>query len=166
MDGPVDGLPGRRRGRAVGEDLRAAAVAAVLREGMSIRAAARRFGLTRRSVGNWVRRLRERGHVRPDRKGGSISRIEPERERILRILARRPGLSMYGLRDALAAEGLEFHPTTVQRFLRRHGLDRETRLVQPHDWARLPDRFRREIERRHIVLRCRPEPCKPANGGQ
>ena len=26
-------------------------------------------------------------------------------------------------------------------------------LVQPHDWARLPERFRREIERRHTVLR-------------
>ena len=32
---------------------------------------------------------------------------------------------MYGLRDALAAEGLEFHAATVQRFLRRHGLTRE-----------------------------------------
>jgi len=130
MDGPVDGLPERRPGRAVGEDLRAAAVAAVLREGMSIRAAARRFGLTRGSVGNWVQRYRERGHVRSDRKGGSISRIEPERERILRILEARPRLSMYGLRDALAAEGLEFHARTVQRFLKRHGLDRETRLAR------------------------------------
>ena len=54
----------------------------------------------------------------------------PERERILRILARRPGLSMYGLRDALAAEGPDFHPTAVQRFLRRHGLTRETRLAR------------------------------------
>ena len=130
MDGPVDGLPERRQGRAVSEDMRAAVVAAVLREGMSIRTAARRFGLTRSSVGNWVKRLRERGHVRPDRKGGRRSMIEPERERILRILARRPGLSMYELRDALAAEGLEFHATTVQRFLRRHGLTRETRLAR------------------------------------
>ena len=51
MDGPVDGLPERRRGRAVSEDLRAAAVAAVLREGMSISAAARRFGLPGSTVG-------------------------------------------------------------------------------------------------------------------
>ncbi len=138
MDGSTGGLPERRRGRAVGEDLRAAAVAAVQREGMSIRAAARRFGLSRSSLGNWVRRFSERGHVRPDRKGGSRSRIEPERERILRILSRRPELSMYELRDALAAGGLEFHATTVQRFLRRHRLDRETRLA----------RRRRERERR------------------
>ncbi len=139
MDGSTDGLPERRRGRAVSEDLRAAAVAAVLREGMSIRAAARRFALPRSNVGNWVQRYRERGHVRPDRKGGKPSRIEPHRERILRILAARPGLSMYGLCDALAAEGLVFHPTTVQRFLRRHRLDRETRLArrQPRKrWTR------------------------------
>ena len=130
MDGPVDGLPARRRGRAVGEDLRAAAVAAVLREGMSISAAARRFGLPGSTVSVWVQRFRERGHVRADRKGGRRSTIEPERERILGILARRPGLSMYGLRDALAAEGLEFHAATVQRFLKRHGLTRETRLAR------------------------------------
>ncbi len=141
MDGPVDGLPGRRRGRAVGEDLRAAAVAAVLREGMSIRAAARRFGLPKSSVWGWVKRFRERGHVRADRRGGRRSQIGPERARILRILEARPGLSMYGLRDALAAEGLEFHPTTVQRFLRRHGLTRETRLARrPRKRKRWTDR--------------------------
>ncbi|MCY4504147.1 MAG: helix-turn-helix domain-containing protein [Alphaproteobacteria bacterium] len=130
MDESTDGLPERRRGRAVSEDLRAAAVAAVLREGMSIRAAARRFGLPRSSVGNWLERFRERGHVRPDRRGGRRSRIEPEQERILRILEARPGLSMYGLRDALAAEGLVFHPATVQRFLRRHRMEREIRLAR------------------------------------
>lgn len=79
MDGSTDGLPERRRGRAVGEDLRAAAVAAVLREGMSTRAAARRFGLPRSSVGVWVKRFRERGHVRPDRKGGRPARIDRAR---------------------------------------------------------------------------------------
>ncbi len=118
------------RGRPVGEELRRLAVAAVLEEGMSISAAARRFGLSRDSIGRWVKRFRERGHVRRERMGGSASRIEPERERIVRILAKRPGLSMYGLRDALAAEGLEFHAATVQNFLKRHGLERERRLAR------------------------------------
>ena len=68
--------------------------------------------------------------MRADGRGGRRSTIEPERARILRILEARPGLSMYGLRDTLAAEGLEFHATTVQRFLRRHGLTRETRLAR------------------------------------
>ncbi len=69
--------------------------------------------------------------MRADPTGGRRpSRIEPQRERILRILAARPRLTMYGLRDALAAEGFAFHVTTVQRFLKRHGLERERRLAR------------------------------------
>ena len=108
-------------------------MAAVLHESMSIGAAARRFGLPRSTLSQWQKRFRERGHLRPDRQGGGTpSRIEPERERILRILEARPDLSMYGLRDALAAEGLAFHATTVRNFLKRHGLERD-RLLARHE---------------------------------
>ncbi|MYE01405.1 MAG: helix-turn-helix domain-containing protein [Alphaproteobacteria bacterium] len=120
----------RRGGRPVNEELRGLAVAAVLEGGMSAAAAARHFALAASSVRRWIRQFRECGHVRPEIIGGSDSRIEPERERILRILAARPAISMYGLRDALAAEGLVFHATTVQRFLKRHGLDRDRRLAR------------------------------------
>ena len=126
--GPAGALPELRQGRPVGTDLRGVAVAAVVERGMSAAAAARHFGLGEASVRLWVRRFRERGHVRPDRQGGSASRIEPERERILRILEAQPRLSVRGLRNALAAEGLAFDASTVQRFLKRHGLQRERRL--------------------------------------
>ena len=129
-DAAAGGLQRRPRGRAVSEDLRTLAVAAVLHEGMSIGAAARRFGLSESGVGQWVRRFRERGHVRPDRRGGSLSRIEPLRERIFRLVEEQPDISMNGLRDALAAEGQVFSAMTVQRFLKRHGMDRETRRAQ------------------------------------
>ncbi len=134
-DGSKSGLAGAlwrpRRGRPIGEELRSAAVAAVVEDGMSAAAAARRFGVGKDSVRLWVQRFRERGHVRADPMGGrKPSRIEPARERILRILEARPAISMYGLRDALAAEGLEFGASTVQSFLKRHGLDRETRLAR------------------------------------
>ncbi len=128
--GPAGALPELRQGRPVGADLRGMAVAAVVERGMSAAAAARYFGLGAASVRNWVRRFRERGHVRPDRQGGSASRIEPERERILRILEARPAISVRKLRDALAAEGLAFDASTVQRFLRRHGLERDRRLAR------------------------------------
>ena len=36
---------------------------------------------------------------------------------------------MYGLRDALAAEGAAFSAMTVQRFLKRHDLQRRQRLA-------------------------------------
>ena len=126
--GPAGALPELRQGRPVGTDLRGVAVAAVVERGMSAAAAARHFGLGAVSVRLWVRRFRERGHVRPDKQGGSASRIEPERERILRMLEAQPRLSVRGLRDALAAEGLAFDASTVQRFLKRHGLERERRL--------------------------------------
>ena len=129
-DGPEAVLPGPKKGRAVNEELRGVAVAAVLREGVSATAAARRLGLGKATVCRWVRQFREHGHVRPARQGGSASRIEPERERILRILAARPELSIPGLRDALAAEGVAFHATTVRGFLKRHGLERENRRAR------------------------------------
>ena len=128
--GGLAGLPERKQGRPVGEHLRAAAVAAVVHGGMSAAAAARHFGLGAVSVRTWVKRFRERGHVRPDPMGGSASRIEPERERIFRILEARPAISARGLCDALAAEGLTFDTTTVLRFLKRHGLERDSRLAR------------------------------------
>ncbi|MDE0408718.1 MAG: helix-turn-helix domain-containing protein [Alphaproteobacteria bacterium] len=118
------------RGRPVDEEVRRLAVAAVVVDGMSVSAAARRFGLSRDSVDSWVKRFRERGHVRRERMGGSASRIEPHRERILRIIEARPAISMYGLRDALAAEGVSFSASAVQSFLKRNGLERERRLAR------------------------------------
>ena len=140
--GPAGALRRPGRGRPVGEDLRAAAVAAVVEEGMSASAAAGRFGLAASSVCRWLQRFREQGHVRRGRMGGSASRIEPHRERILRILEARPAISMYGLRDALAAEGVPFHAATVQNFLKRHGLDRARRLGRPRrkPWKRWTER--------------------------
>ena len=58
--GPEGGLPGPRRGRAVDADLRGQAVAAVVRHGMGVRAAARHFGLGEKSVQRWVKQFRER----------------------------------------------------------------------------------------------------------
>ncbi len=119
-----------RRGHAIGGHLRRRAVAAVLERGMSMRAAAQLYEVSESSVWLWVQRFRERGHVRPDRQGGGgASRIEPERERIFRILKARPGPSIDGLRKALAAEGVTFSFSTVQRFLKRHGLERKKRLA-------------------------------------
>ena len=125
---PAGGLSKPRQGRAVNVELRSLAVAAVVEEGMDAAASARRFGLGRSAVQRWVAQFREHGHVRPGRQGGcKPSRIEPEREWIFRILKARPGLTVLGLRDALAAEGLSFGRTTVHRFLVRHRPDRNCR---------------------------------------
>ena len=126
----TDLLAGRSQGLAFGEDLRRRAVAAVLDEGMTRAAAGRRFGVHPQNISRWVKRYRERGHLRPDPRGGDSRswRIEAERERIHRLLERRPGISIRALRDALAAEGAVFGLGAVQRFLKRHGLERDRRL--------------------------------------
>ena len=122
-------LTGRRRGKPAGEELRRRAVAAVLEKGMTGHAAALHFDVSERSVARWISRYRERGHLREAPRPGRPSRIEPERERIFGILEARPGLSIDGLRKALAAEGFTFSFSTVHRFLKRHGLERSKRLA-------------------------------------
>ena len=101
---------------------------------MSTRAAGRRFNVAASSVALWVKRYRERGHLLTDPRGGPPSRIEPERERIFRLLEKRPDLSIRALQRALAAEGLVFGASTLQRFLKRHGLQRRRRVA----WRRNP----------------------------
>ena len=66
----TDGLGGRRPGKAVGEDLRRRAVAAVLERGMSYRETAEKFEVCVSSVLKWVQRFRARGDVRADKRGG------------------------------------------------------------------------------------------------
>ncbi len=126
---PEGALTESRRGRAVAAQLRGRAVAAVLEEGLSVKAAAARFGLAATSVSRWVRRFRERGHVREDARGGRPSRVEAERERIVRILEARPELSSRALSEALAAEGVRLSGPTLCRFLRRHRMERSRRLA-------------------------------------
>ena len=122
--GPEDALAVSGRGRAVELGLRRRAVAAVVQEGMSARAAAARFGLGASSVSRWVNRFRERGHVEPDpRGGGRRSQVEAERERIVRILEACPELSSRALGEALAAEGVRFSDRTLRGFLKRHRME-------------------------------------------
>lgn len=98
--------------------------------------AAQLYEVSESSVWLWVQRFRERGHVRPDRRGGGgVSRIEPERERIVRILKARPALSTHGLRKALAAEGVTFSFSTVQRFLKRLAAAELIRKSRPRTGA-------------------------------
>ena len=123
----TNALAERRQGRPVDEQLRRRAVAAVVEKGMSARAVGRLFDVADVSVSRWVRAYLDGSRLRAKPMGGRASRIEPERERIFRILEARPAISARKLRDALAAEGLEFGQATVQRFLKRYGLERERR---------------------------------------
>ena len=104
-------------------------MAAVLERGMSYREAGLKFEVSATSVLRWVRRLRERGHVRADPRGARRSRIEEERARVFRILKRRPAITVPALQRALAARGLTVGDAAVKRFLKRHGPQRRQRLA-------------------------------------
>ena len=122
-------LTERKRGRPAGEGLRRRAVAAVLEKGMSGHAAARQFEVSETSVRRWIARYLERGHMRDDPRPGRPSVTEPERERIFRLLEKRPDLSVGALQRALAAEGPVVSTASLLRFLKRHGLWRRRRKL-------------------------------------
>ena len=126
----ADELAGPRPGKAVGEDLRRRAVAAVLERGMSFREAALKFEVAQTSVFRWVQRYRQRGNVRADPRRRPPSRIEPARALVFHLLKQRPKLTIPALRAALAVEGVTVSAATVQRFLERHGLQRKERLAR------------------------------------
>ena len=126
----ASGLGGARKGKAVSEDLRRWAVAAVLDDGMGVRAAARKFDVAAASVHRWLGRFRARGDVRADPPGGRPPLLAPERARVLRLLEKHPEIGDRGLRAALAAEGVAVGLSTVKRFLKLNGLQRKQRLAR------------------------------------
>ncbi|WP_288429560.1 IS630 family transposase [uncultured Agrobacterium sp.] len=103
-------------------DLRERVVAAVL-AGESSRAAAARFGVAVSSVVKWSQRYRMSGSVRPAKMGGYRKRIlEPHRAFITERLHQNPHLTLHGLKDELALQGIAVSHTTIWDFIRREGL--------------------------------------------
>ena len=84
----------------------------------------------------------------------TVASISPRRRwSLLPRLSRMRGPLPMPLRTRAMADGLllqERHRTALERALEASTIPF---LVQARDWARLPERFHREIERRHAVLR-------------
>jgi transposase len=111
-------------GRPYSMDLRERAVFAVERQGMSCRAAARRFGLAPSTVINWMTRLRRKGHVEPGQMGGHKPRTLSGAHRIW-LLARckTRDFTLRGLVEEIAAErGLKVDYRSVWEFVHAEGL--------------------------------------------
>jgi putative transposase len=108
--------------RALSNDLRERVVSAVL-SGESCRAVALRFGVAVSSVVKWSQRYRATGSVTPGKMGGHRKpRLAPHRAFILERIKQTPHLTLYGLRDELAARGVRVSHNAVWLFLRREGL--------------------------------------------
>jgi transposase len=110
--------------RAISEDLRHRVCEAVVVEGLSRRAAARRFKVGVSSVIRWCARLQDTGSVAPQAQGGDrrSGRIEAEAAFILNHVAARPDLTLAELQAELAARGVRVSRGALWRFFQRHDI--------------------------------------------
>lgn len=115
-------------GRPLSLDLRSRALAAI-DEGMSCRAAAKRFGVAPSTVIRWHDQRRRTGHYAPRRQGGDMrsARIEAHRDRIMALYEERRDVTLDELRNQLAGTGLTVAISTLHRFFERHGITRKKR---------------------------------------
>jgi transposase len=108
--------------RPLSNDLRERVVSAVL-SGESCRTVALRFGVAVSSVVKWSQRYRATGSFTPGKMGGHRKPLlDPYRAFILERIKQTPHLTLYGLRDELAAGGVLVSHNAVWLFLRREGL--------------------------------------------
>lgn len=108
--------------RAYSNDLRERVVRAV-EAGEACRVVAARFGVAVSTVVKWSQRHRETGSVAPAKMGGYRRRVlEPHRAFIAERVSQTPHLTLHGLKDELAARGVNVSHSAVWRFLRREGL--------------------------------------------
>jgi transposase len=111
-------------GKTLSEDLRTRLIAAVDR-GLSRWAAAERFGVGVATAIRWVRVFRTTGATRATPKGGDLRsyRIEAHRAAILGAIDAKVDITLAELADMLWRDhGARFAPSTVWRFLDRHGM--------------------------------------------
>jgi len=127
-------------GRAMQEELEALTRAlqtperplAAIVGGESCRSVASRFGVAVSSVVKWSQRYRATGSVAPGKVGGHRKRVlEPHRAFVLERIGQTPHLTLHGLKEELAARGVNVSHNAVWLFLRREGLRFKKNAVRP-----------------------------------
>jgi transposase len=110
--------------RSLSEDLRCRLIAAV-QAGISRRAAAERFGVAIATAVRWVDEWRATGATRAKPQGGDrrSGRIEAYGEVILAAIEGQVDITLVEIVDMLRERhGASFAPSTIWRFLDRHGM--------------------------------------------
>ena len=110
--------------KPLSNDLRERLVDAV-GQGSSCRAAAERFGVAVSTAVKWVHRWRSTGVVAPRPQGGDkrSDRIEAHAAVIHGLIAKTPDMTLAEIAAHLEDNhGERFAPSTVWRFLDRHGV--------------------------------------------
>ncbi len=108
---------------ALSDDLRERVVKAVVDEGLSRNAAAKRFGVGIASAVRWVARFKAKGEISPSPMGGDrrSQRIEVHRDYLLSLNRRQPDLTLLEIQERLIANcGERFSVSVLWRFFDRH----------------------------------------------
>jgi len=119
-------------GKPLSMDLRSRALAAV-DEGVSCRAAARRFGVSASTVIRWHDQRRSTGGYAAKPQGGDTRsrRIETHRDTVLALHEARRDITLDELRRELGQAGVTVAVSTLHRFFARHGITRKKRMAHP-----------------------------------
>jgi len=118
---------------AYSQDLRNRVIDAVEKEGMSRRAAARRFGVSESAAVKWLQRYEDTGDRQPVGTGGHRpSTLKPHRDFIEATLKDKPDITLEALgRRLLAERGVKADTSMLSRFLRREGI-----TLKKRRWSR------------------------------
>ena len=110
--------------RAYSQDLRARVIAAVPREGLSRRAAARRFGVSSASAIKWLQRWHRTGERGSAGTGGHRpSQGQPERAGLLAMIAAQPDITLAAVAARLLGErGVQVDTGMLSRFFKGAGI--------------------------------------------
>ena len=125
--------------RSLSADLRGRVIAAI-EEGVSTRAAARRFRIGISTAGTWHRRYRETGEMEARKQGQpSRSKLDAHAAFILGLIEDAPDITLAEIGERLAAErGVRVAPSTVWLFLDRRGITfKKRRRTPPSSSARM-----------------------------
>jgi transposase len=109
---------------AFSQDLRDRVIDAVLRDGMSRRAAAERFGVSESAAIKWVERVERSGSRTAAQMGGyKPLKLEPHREFLEALRTEKPDITLQALCDRLGAErGVKADTSLMSRFMRHLGV--------------------------------------------
>jgi transposase len=119
---------------ALSDDLRERVVKAVVVEGLSRNAAAKRFGVGVASAVRWVARFKAKGEISPSPMGGDrrSQRIEFHRDYLLGLNRRQPDLTLLEIQERLIANcGERFSSSVIWRFFDRHEITLKKRPRTP-----------------------------------
>jgi transposase len=114
---------------AYSQDLRDRVIDAVEKEGLSRRAAARRFGVSESAAVKWLQRYEDSGSRKPVGPGGHRpSKLKPHRDFIVAALKDKPDLTLEALgRHLLTQRGVKADTSMLSRFLRREKITHKKR---------------------------------------